>query len=167
MSQPIVRQVLRQTAEGGQDVAPLTDHRPARAYVLLGDPGAGKTFSFEAEAAACRGHYLRASAIEDDEPPVTPTDTVFIDGLDEVRAGTAGTGDALARVVRWLRRSGTPRLRLSCREADWRGAADAQRLSALYPDLVELHLQPLTRDDMLALLPRWSSADPEQFLQRA
>ena len=64
MSQPIVRQVLRQTAEGGQDAAPLTDHRPARAYVLLGDPGAGKTFSFEAEAAACRGHYLRASAIE-------------------------------------------------------------------------------------------------------
>jgi hypothetical protein len=167
MSQPIVRQVLRQTAEGGQDVAPLTDHRPARAYVLLGDPGAGKTFSFDAEAAACRGHYLRASAIEDDEPPVTPTDTVFIDGLDEVRAGTAGAGDALARVVRWLRRSGTPRLRLSCREADWRGAADAQRLSALYPDLVELHLQPPTRDDMLALLPRWSSADPEQFLQRA
>ncbi len=40
MSQPIVRQVLRQTAEGGQDVAPLTDHRPARAYVLLGDQAA-------------------------------------------------------------------------------------------------------------------------------
>ncbi len=169
MNQGISRSVLRQTAEGGQEVVPLTDFRPARAFVLLGDPGAGKTWSFEAEAAACGGQYLRASAIEDDETPVTATDIAFIDGLDEIRAGTTGTGDALARVVRWLRKSGSPRLRLSCREADWRGTADSQRLGSLYPDLVELHLQPLTRDEMAALLAQWPGlvSDPQRFLQDA
>lgn len=169
MNQGISRQVLRQTAEGRQEVAPLTDFRASSAFVLLGDPGAGKTWSFEAEAAACGGRYLRASAIEDDEPPVTSADTVFIDGLDEIRAGTNSTGDALARVIRWLRRSSQPRLRLSCREADWRGTSDAQRLSGLYPDLVELHLQPLTASDMAELLAQWPAlvTNSQRFLQDA
>jgi hypothetical protein len=169
MNPGISRNVLCQTSEGGQEVAPLANFRPAPAFVLLGDPGAGKTWSFEAEAAACDGHYLRASAIEDDEPPAKATDTVFIDGLDEVRTGTTSAGDALSRVIRWLRRSGLPRLRLSCREADWRGTADSQRLGSLYPDLVELHLQPLTRDEMAALLAQWPRlvSDPQRFLQDA
>ncbi|MFG6457507.1 NACHT domain-containing protein [Roseateles sp. BYS96W] len=169
MKQSISRQVLRQTAERRQDVAPLTDFRASPAFVLLGDPGAGKTWSFESEAAECGGHYLRASAIEDGEAPVTATDIVFIDGLDEIRAGTTGTSDALTRVIRWLRESNLPRLRLSCREADWRGAADAQRVSTLYPDLVELHLQPLARDEMETLLALWRGLvpDPQRFLDDA
>ncbi|PTT93080.1 hypothetical protein DBR42_00705 [Pelomonas sp. HMWF004] len=169
MNQGISRQVLQSTAADGRTVAPLSAYRETSAFVLLGDPGAGKTWSFEAEAIACSGLYLRASAIEDDEPPATSADTVFIDGLDEIRAGTNGSGDALARITRWLRRSDLPRVRLSCREADWRGTADAQRLSGLYPDIVELHLQPLTTDDMRALLAQWPElvANPQQFLQEA
>ena len=44
-------EVLPNDAEQGRDACarPLADFRTVSAYVLLGDPGSGKTTSFEAE----------------------------------------------------------------------------------------------------------------------
>ena len=74
---------------------PLEAFRDVPAYVLLGDPGAGKTTAFEAECEALgEKAYFRVITADDfltfdvsDHPPEWRDKTLFIDGLDEVRAG--------------------------------------------------------------------------------
>ena len=67
--------------------------------VLLGDPGAGKTHTFRECAARTGGRYITARAFL-----VTPAtkigETLFIDGLDEKRAGRSdrNTIDALVEL---------------------------------------------------------------------
>jgi hypothetical protein len=60
---------------------------------------------------------------------------------------------------------------LSCREADWFGAIDTQRLNAVSPqgEIAVLQLEPLERDDVKALLGRWSHwvSDADQFMHEA
>ena len=69
--------------------APLSDTQRLMAYVLLGDPGMGKSEAFKQEADAVGGHRISASdflalAHPDLKDSALP---VFIDGLDETRAG--------------------------------------------------------------------------------
>lgn len=45
---------------GARVSKPFRDRRSRGAYVLLGDPGSGKTQTFVAEANACNGHYITA-----------------------------------------------------------------------------------------------------------
>ena len=45
--------------------------------------------------------------------------TLFIDGLDEMRAGSGDPRAVLDRVWTALDTLGSPRFRISCREADW------------------------------------------------
>ncbi|MBL8795450.1 MAG: hypothetical protein JNM56_16210, partial [Planctomycetia bacterium] len=74
----------RNEQTGARNCQPLEAFRAVPAYVLLGDPGAGKTRSFEREAAATGGHYLRARTFATLEPgPQLAGKTLFIDGLDE------------------------------------------------------------------------------------
>lgn len=67
---------------------PFGDLRSRGAYVLLGDPGSGKTQSFKAEADACGGFYVSARNFLALALPMSARGkTIFIDGLDESRAG--------------------------------------------------------------------------------
>ena len=98
--------------------APLTEFRSARAYVLLGDPGAGKTEAFRAE---CEEHddgeFITARRfIRKGTDRVSEWDgkTLFLDGLDEVRAGSADPRRPLDHILERLERLGSPRFRLVC-----------------------------------------------------
>ena len=63
--------------------------RESDAYVLLGDPGAGKTKLFEKEATDSGGIYISArDFIAFNRAEDWKGQTLFIDGLDETRAGT-------------------------------------------------------------------------------
>ncbi|TSD83697.1 hypothetical protein FFK22_036490 [Mycobacterium sp. KBS0706] len=89
--------------EAARSKAQQDEPRPFSAYddaaniILLGDPGAGKTHTFRQSAARCGGRYVTARAFL-----VTPAarfeGTLFIDGLDEKRAGRGDrdTVDALS-----------------------------------------------------------------------
>ena len=129
---------------------PLADFRTVPAYVLLGDPGSGKSTSFAAEcdalgSAAClfTAHDFRAF------DPAAHREwrgkTLFIDGLDEVRAGSRDLRAPLDAIRRCLDSLGWPRFRLSCREADWLGAHDRTSLVRVSPhdSLTVLRLDPL------------------------
>lgn len=150
---------------------PLEHYRGLPAYVLLGDPGAGKTEAFKSEAAACGGAYVKARdfAIFDPKPEYR-TQILFIDGLDEMRAGGGDGRTPLDHVRKHLERLGCPRFRVSCREADWLGDSDSAAIAQVSPDgkVVALHLDPLTDGDVVAILRHKAAvSDPDEFVRRA
>jgi len=87
--------------------------------VLLGDPGSGKTTSFKQEAEESGGKYVSARNFVALEAGLeNQGKTLFIDGLDEMRAGGGDSRMLLDDIRKHLARLGRPRFRLSCREAD-------------------------------------------------
>ena len=153
--------------------APLEEFRSARAYVLLGDPGAGKTEAFRAE---CEEHddgefitarrFIRKGT---DRVSEWEGKTLFIDALDEVRAGSADPRRPLDQVLERLERLGRPRFRLSCRAADWLGRNDLREIvsGAGYEDVRVLHLEPLTEMDIPRILADLGISDAASFLDKA
>ena len=141
---------------------PLEAFRSAPAYVLLGDPGAGKTTAFEMECEALgeEAYHLPVSADEflsydaNDLPDEWRGKTMFIDGLDEVRAGSQDVAAQFREIRKILRALDAPRFRLSCRHADWRGRLDENKLKTITgdSDLIILQLDPLTLGDVEKIL---------------
>lgn len=145
-------------------------YRAHKAWVLLGDPGAGKTSTFEDLAAREGGTKVSASAFLDLDDPDGYDEPIFIDGLDEAAALEGKT--PIGRIRSKLQRLGTPRFRLSCREADWRGSADSNALQELVGsgNLAELHLSPLSTEQSIAFARHWlqcSAADAQAFIEEA
>lgn len=148
----------------------LADYQSMRAWVLLGDPGAGKTTTFKLLAEQERGEYLQAS----DFLEITPRDgyrhPIFIDGLDEAAALEGQS--PLGRIRSKLSALGTPPFRLSCREADWRGSTDSDALQRLMGEgeFAELHLTELNDEQILQFAAHWlkaSKADAQAFVDQA
>ena len=138
---------------------PLDEYRDVPAYVLLGDPGAGKTTAFERECGALGtdGVFVSARdflAFDPERRPEWARGTLFMDGLDEIRAGSPDARTPLDAIRRNLDRLGRPRFRLSCRAADWLGANDRTKLAAVAPDgrVTVLRLDPLTDSDVGTIL---------------
>lgn len=168
----IPRRATALHADGSPEARPLAEWRELDSYVLLGDPGAGKSESLRAEADAGDGVYLSARdfvALGID--PADAGKTLFIDGLDEMRAGAFDIHTPLDAIRARLQALGRPRFRLSCREYDWRAQTDLAALSHVARGGVvqELHLEPLSRDEQHRLLQarRAEVPDAEAFLKRA
>ena len=153
---------------------PLSDLRSERAYVLLGDPGAGKTTAFKHEAEAVGAQYATAREFVrgDLDGTLNTEDTVlFIDGLDEMRAGGGDPRSPLDRIVVRLRQLAWRRFRLSCRPHDW-GLTDADALQSLLDGaaLPVLLLDPLDSTgirDVLSGLSEAQTVDTTDFLRQA
>ena len=148
-----------------RDTRWLSDWRHLDAYVLLGDPGAGKTKCFEAEAQACATVPLKSRNLVDGvaTPPTAAELPVFIDGLDEVRAGSPDARTPFGVIRKWLFKAGKPRFRISCREADWRGQADEGDLGAVAPNgrITVLHLEPLNDQEQRDVVASRSAEIPD------
>ncbi|MBL8401552.1 hypothetical protein [Accumulibacter sp.] len=161
----------RNEQSGERKSQPLEDFRAVPAYVLLGDPGAGKTKSLKREAAATGGHYLPARTFATLEPgPQLAGKTLFIDGLDEMRAAGGDGRTPLYQVRQHLDRLGRRAFRLSCREADWYGDSDRVALLEVAPggSLAVLHLDPLSDADITWLLAcKFGRTDPADFVHQA
>ena len=154
---------------------PLSEFRDRPAYVLLGDPGMGKTTAFEEECEALGDEAEKISArdflsLDMDNHPEWREKVLFIDGLDEVRAGTSDVRTPMNQLYGRLDSLRPPRFRISCREADWLGDNDRSRLETVSPNsnVLMLRLNPLTEADIGELLganPRVSN--PEVFIREA
>ena len=163
----------------------LEDFRDVSAYVLLGDPGAGKSTAFRCECAALgneRAHLItardfltldpgaRPETLDLAERPEWRDKTLFIDGLDEIRAGAFDARTPFDAIRARLHRLERPRFRLACRTADWLGANHRKHLKSVSPDgdITVLNLDRLTSDDVSWILRgRDGVADAEAFIASA
>ena len=153
----------------------LESFRDTPAYVLLGDPGAGKTTAFEAECAALRENACLITArdfltFNPQSRPEWRDKTLFIDGLDETRVGANDARTPFDQIRGRLDELGKPRFRLSCREADWLGANDRRHLESVSPDskVTVLRLNPLTDSDIADILnDRPDIGDAQTFIALA
>lgn len=154
---------------------PLEAFRDAPVYVLLGDPGAGKTTAFESECEALgeKACLIIARDFLTFDPQSHPEwrdKTLFIDGLDEIRVGANDARTPFDQIRGHLDELGKPRFRLSCREADWLGANDQKHLESVSPDskVTVLRLNPLTASDIAVILEERSDiGDAQEFITLA
>ncbi|MCY3808610.1 MAG: hypothetical protein OXG58_04090 [Gemmatimonadetes bacterium] len=162
---------IESSRQGETESRPLEAFRKEAAYVLLGAPGAGKTEAFRREARWDGGRYITARDFLTLRPrPEWRGKTIYIDGLDEVRAGSADGRTPFDGIRAKLQELGCPRFRLSCREADWFGTNDRERLKAVAPDGVVqvLRLDPLPDQGILEILARNHAVpDPAAFVAMA
>ncbi len=180
MSETYVKRTCARLAaveSGGQrevGSAPLSTFRSERAYVLLGDAGAGKSIEFRHECEELGDAALLRSArdfVTFDVRSEWRDKTIFIDGLDEIRAGMADGRPALDEIRKRLDQLGWPKYRISCREADWLGSNDRRSLERATPgeEVAVFRLEPLdgaAQRELLALhldeydLQAFTSGDP-------
>ncbi|MEK6662892.1 MAG: hypothetical protein AABY73_03400 [Pseudomonadota bacterium] len=148
----------------------LQEFRTQAAWVLLGEPGAGKSEALEMEAEATNGIHLRIDEFINTDPEADwQGKTLFLDGLDETRA-SGGGGSTLQQLCRQLKRLGNPRFRVACRAADWYGSTDRRDLERSSPagQLDVLLLEPLTGEDTLTILrENHGIPDPLKFVEEA
>ena len=161
----------RTQLRGERTSLPLERFGDAGAYVLLGAPGSGKTTEFLRQAEESGGRFVTArDFLTFDDDAAWHGNTLFIDALDEVRAGCADGRTAMDAIRAKLARLGSPRFRLSCREADWFGSNDRHHLEAVSPDggVRVLHLDPLSEEGAEEILEESFRIDkPEAFIRLA
>ena len=163
----------RDAPAGSEHPRNVEGFRKCDAFVLLGAPGAGKTELFEAEGArdGCTCVSARDFLTFDIERrPEWRVATLFIDGLDEKRAGSIDGRTPLDDIRARLDMLGRPRFRLSCREADWFGANDRTHLEAVSRDgtVKVLRLDPLSDECVREMLKRRPDViDVDGFMDEA
>ena len=162
--------VGRQSAKPPGDASvPLAEFAQLNAYVLIGEPGAGKTTALKTEKEAQGGVYLTVRDFLTFNNPEWRGTTLYLDGLDEVRAGEVDGRSPLDRILAKLDRLERPPFRLSCRWADWLGAYDRGRLDRFSGGMLTvLQLDPLSEQDIKRILAENHGVeDPEGFIAGA
>lgn len=152
----------------------LEAFRQEPAYVLLGDPGMGKSTAFDEEWCAMGDTAALVTArdfttFDAADHPEWREKTIFIDGLDEIRAGQNDPRRSVDRVRRNLDALGRPPFRLSCRHADWL-ETDRKSLEAVSPSgqVAVVRLDPLDDSDVRELLKQCTEiGDVDSFLAEA
>ena len=126
----------------------------AEPIVILGDPGMGKSILTQMLGEQLGMKYYRAGTFSRAGKPeslIAEGERIIIDGLDEIASSVLG--DGVDAILKQLSRMGNPPFILSCREADWRGAADRIKIEDDYATApVLLHLQPFDREDAQGFL---------------
>ena len=154
----------------GKESLSIRDFETAHSYVLLSEPGMGKSTEFHKEA-----HRVHADppipahqfiSRKPEHHPEWRKGPLFIDGLDEIRVGRGGPREALGKIIDHLEALGKPPFRLSCRSIRWLEPGDRKRLATLSDskDVPVLLLNPLSYKDIRKII---SEPKAHVFIQQA
>ncbi|ABB24665.1 NACHT domain-containing protein [Pelodictyon luteolum] len=145
--------------------------RSIPAWVLLGEPGAGKSSAFRMEADATEGILIPiARFISADPESGWKNRTLFLDGLDENRSTGTNQQAILYQIHRKLRQLGSPNFRISCRATDWYGQSDKEAIISASPDarLPLYVLEPLNEENILQILgDNFNRSDGKALIEKA
>ena len=127
---------LQPEPEGSESTPqPLSYYYSHPAVIVLGDPGSGKSTSFEQSAATePNAVFIPIRDFLTFQADRWEGKTLYLDGLDEQRAKSENGQGALDRIRAKLDQLKCPQYRLSCRAADWHGGSETERLRAVSPD---------------------------------
>lgn len=148
---------------------PLSDFFSCDALVVLGDPGAGKTTSFEQAAfEEPDAVYVKIRDFLTLNTKRWAGKTLYLDGLDEQRSKSKDGTAILDDLRQKLDDLDSPRFRLSCRSADWYGSSDLESLNAVAPSasITVISIEPLSESDIVVIAEERVS-DPILFLEEA
>ena len=147
----------------------LSDFKSAPGYVLLGEPGMGKSTEFTAEAKRVGApdpisarEFIKAS-------PKQIKDPIFIDGLDETRVGVGDPKSVIDTIIARLKALGSPQFRLSCRSLSWLGTGvDQKALNSLagLEEIPVMRLNALNYDNIWKIISAHNT-NPEEFIRNA
>ncbi|MCY4232146.1 MAG: hypothetical protein OXE59_00145 [Bacteroidetes bacterium] len=149
----------------------LTDLSHHHAYVLIGEPGSGKTKAFEVEAERINAHnpiplkrFLNSTL---ENHPEWRDGPIFLDGLDQIRTHSRFSNNVIDQIINRLRALGNPKFRISCRSNCWLRFDDIKALSSLIngDQLPVLQLNPLTFEDVKKIVSEYEN-DPSTFIGR-
>jgi hypothetical protein len=150
------------SGENFQPMGEIKDFFDIHTFVVLGEPGLGKTTSFryaseqEKDAEFVRiGEFLSSPKLDHLQDKV-----LYLDGLDEHRSRANGI-NVMDAIIGRLKQLNCPKVRISCRTAEWHGDKDLSVLSVVSKDtpVVQLILLPLAPEDIHKLVP-----DSENFV---
>ncbi len=148
------------------ETLPIEYFREHPAWVLLGEPGAGKTTVLKQEEKALEGdgQYISIATFLEADVTLYPWQgkTLFLDGLDEIQEDPSRL---IEKIKTQLMRLTNPPFRLACRAANWYGSCIKKSLTELYPNLIVLELVSLSENEVLRLLQESHSIqNPENFI---
>jgi hypothetical protein len=161
---------IEPTRGDGDNVFPrILDYLDRKQIILLGDPGAGKSHCFRTMAAAEHApiYSVQQFVARNGDDMAT---TIYLDGLDEYRPRSISRDSNPAiTLLQLLRKTGSPRLRLSCRFADWLGTTDLKLFKDYCggEDYAVLALEPLDYHEALEILANNGVLEPSTFLEEA
>ncbi|MGA3207547.1 MAG: hypothetical protein ABSE05_06970 [Syntrophales bacterium] len=173
MNQAIHRTVCKIKPQNEQSVdvppQPFAQYLEVSNIILLGDPGSGKTYTFEAASEAEKAKFLSVRQFLATNGGECEGQIIYLDGLDEFRS-RVDDKNAILEVIKLLNSLGRPRLRLSCRVADWLGETDLSLFEKSYfcdKPYAVLSLAPLTEDEMATILSKKGIEDVRGFVLEA
>ena len=136
-------------------------------FILLGDPGIGKTFSFEHSAKYESSIYQTVEAFRITRGKNCKGKTLYLDGLDEYRSRNDDKS-LIFDLIDIINEVEPLKIRISCRSADWLGAADVSKFKTLFNgNYAVATLQALTAEQQSRLITAKGITDTKAFFDEA
>ncbi|WP_020484752.1 NACHT domain-containing protein [Methylomonas sp. MK1] len=137
--------------------------------ILLGEPGAGKTYLFRNGADHEKGNFIssRNFTIHADEN--FSNKPIYIDALDEKRSRT-DQPDSIDEIIKHIKQIKPSKVRLSCRVADWLGETDLELFKPYFDatgGYCVVILEALNEDGIDQILSEKNIANPTEFKAKA
>jgi len=159
----LVKQIHPIIENQKQELKPFADFLHFPNLILLGEPGAGKTYSFEAASQFENTKRLTARNFKVSARNYK-NQVVYIDALDEKRSRKDDC-NLIEDIVEKISDIEPTKLRLSCRAADWLGNTDLEIFKAYFNDnYCVVELQGLSENEIENILKAQGVNDISHFL---